>query len=203
MKKSKEEAEQTKQEIVDAAKGLFAVKGYAATSMNDICTAAGCSRGGLYHHFESKEDLFIYLADQAFTGSWKNWDEEIDDAMTATEQLYAYADYFVDTLQKPLNKAGEEFLSRVGPNSEAGQRFLGILTTYMQRFERLVQNGLDRGEWKGDNVQELAMMILGYYSGLSDSIQLMGKGDAKRFYRKATKLLLEGIQKKTISLRGR
>ncbi|GIO32992.1 MULTISPECIES: TetR/AcrR family transcriptional regulator [Paenibacillus] len=195
MKKSKDEAEQTKQDIVDAAKGLFAVKGYAATSMSDICSAAGCSRGGLYHHFDSKEDLFIYIADQAFTVSWQNWDEAIDETMTATEQLYKYADYFVDTLEKPLNKAGEEFISRVGADSEAGQRFLGILMGYMQRFERLVQTGLDRGEWKGDNAQELSMMILGYYSGLSDHIQMMGKADAKQFFRKATKLLLEGIQK--------
>ncbi|MEC0242148.1 TetR/AcrR family transcriptional regulator [Paenibacillus dokdonensis] len=195
MKKSKDDAELTKQAIVDAAKELFAAKGYAATSMADICSAAGCSRGGLYHHFESKEDLFVYLADQSFAVSWENWGKVAENSMTATEQLYMYADYFVDTLQKPLNKAGEEFLSRVGPESEAGQRFIGVLQVYMQRFESLVQAGLDRGEWKGDNPQELAMMILGYFSGLSDSIQLMDKADAKQFYRKATMLLLEGIQK--------
>ncbi|MCJ8012886.1 TetR/AcrR family transcriptional regulator [Paenibacillus sp. KQZ6P-2] len=195
MKKSKDDAELTKQTIVDAAKDLFAAKGYAATSMAEICSAAGCSRGGLYHHFDSKEDLFIFLADQSFTVSWENWDEVAEDSMTATEQLYRYAEYFVDTLQKPLNKAGEEFISRVGPDSEAGQRFLGILHGYMQRFQNLVQTGLDRGEWKGDNAQELAMIILGYYSGLSDSIQMMSKTEGKQLYRKATMLLLEGIQK--------
>lgn len=194
MKKSKDDAEMTKQAIAEAAKGLFAVKGYAATSMADICSAAGCSRGGLYHHFESKEDLFIYLAEQAFTVSWENWDQVVEDGMTATEQLYLYADYFVDTLEKPLNKAGEEFLNRTGPTSEAGQRFIGILQTYMQRFETLVRSGLENGEWKGDNPQELAMIILGYYSGLSDSMQMMDKTEAKKFYRKATMLLLEGIQ---------
>lgn len=194
MKKTKDDAELTKQAIVEAAKGLFSAKGYAATSMADICSAAGCSRGGLYHHFDSKEDLFIYLANQAFTVSWEQWGEVARDGMTATEQLYLYADYFVDTLQKPLNKAGEEFLSRIGPDSEAGQRFIGILQTYMQRFESLVRTGLERGEWKGDNPQELAMIILGFYSGLSDSIPMMDKADAKKLYRKATMLLLEGIK---------
>jgi AcrR family transcriptional regulator len=33
---------------------VFALKGYAATSMDDVAMAAGCSKGGLYHHFATK-----------------------------------------------------------------------------------------------------------------------------------------------------
>jgi AcrR family transcriptional regulator len=40
--------------IVQAALTVFALKGYAATSMDDVCLAAGCSKGGLYHHFRTK-----------------------------------------------------------------------------------------------------------------------------------------------------
>lgn len=40
--------------IVRAALGVFALKGYVAASMDDICLAAGCSKGGLYHHFANK-----------------------------------------------------------------------------------------------------------------------------------------------------
>ncbi|HXK34141.1 MAG TPA: helix-turn-helix domain-containing protein, partial [Dehalococcoidia bacterium] len=40
--------------IVRAALGVFALKGYVAASMDDICLAAGCSKGGLYHHFPNK-----------------------------------------------------------------------------------------------------------------------------------------------------
>jgi AcrR family transcriptional regulator len=41
-------------QITQAALMVFALKGYAATSMDDVCMAAGCSKGGLYHHFPSK-----------------------------------------------------------------------------------------------------------------------------------------------------
>lgn len=44
----------TRDQIVQAALGIFALKGYAAASMDDICLAAGCSKGGLYHHFPTK-----------------------------------------------------------------------------------------------------------------------------------------------------
>lgn len=40
--------------IVQAALTVFALKGYAAATMQDVCMAAGCSKGGLYHHFRTK-----------------------------------------------------------------------------------------------------------------------------------------------------
>ena len=43
--------------IVQAALTVFALKGYAAASMEDVCLAAGCSKGGLYHHFRTKHAL--------------------------------------------------------------------------------------------------------------------------------------------------
>ena len=44
----------TRDQIVQSALTVFALKGYAASSMDDICLAAGCSKGGLYHHFRTK-----------------------------------------------------------------------------------------------------------------------------------------------------
>ncbi len=44
----------TRDSIVSAALTVFALKGFAATSMDDVSMAAGCSKGGLYHHFPAK-----------------------------------------------------------------------------------------------------------------------------------------------------
>lgn len=44
--------------LVAAARDLFAADGYAATSLDAICAAAGLTKGALYHHFESKRDVF-------------------------------------------------------------------------------------------------------------------------------------------------
>ncbi len=41
-------------QIVQAALTVFALKGYSAASMDDVCMAAGCSKGGLYYHFPTK-----------------------------------------------------------------------------------------------------------------------------------------------------
>jgi len=51
-------------QIVQAALTVFALKGYAAASMDDLCLAAGCSKGGLYHHFPTKSAVLGGVVDR-------------------------------------------------------------------------------------------------------------------------------------------
>lgn len=51
------EAEERKQEILDAAEMLFGTKGFDNTSTGDILEAVGIARGTLYYHFKSKEEI--------------------------------------------------------------------------------------------------------------------------------------------------
>lgn len=50
--------------IAVAALAVFALKGYTAASMDDICLAAGCSKGGLYHHFPTKSAVLAAVVDR-------------------------------------------------------------------------------------------------------------------------------------------
>ncbi len=52
-----------REQITQAALTVFALKGFAAASMEDICLAAGCSKGGLYHHFRSKSEILGAVID--------------------------------------------------------------------------------------------------------------------------------------------
>lgn len=53
-----ERTETTTRTLVAAAHRLFATRGFAATPIEDVLKAAGIARGGLYHHFASKTELF-------------------------------------------------------------------------------------------------------------------------------------------------
>lgn len=54
-----EYAEATRQALVDAAGDLFAERGYAGTSIEDIARGARVTRGALYHHFAGKQEVFV------------------------------------------------------------------------------------------------------------------------------------------------
>ncbi|MCG7408786.1 TetR/AcrR family transcriptional regulator [Paenibacillus sp. ACRRX] len=58
------EAEERRNEILDAADKLFGQKGFDGTSTNDILEKVGIARGTLYHHFKSKEDIMNALIER-------------------------------------------------------------------------------------------------------------------------------------------
>lgn len=58
------DAEERRNEILDAADELFALKGFDGTSTNDILVKVGIARGTLYHHFKSKEDIMDALIER-------------------------------------------------------------------------------------------------------------------------------------------
>lgn len=56
--------EETVRKILDTAERLFIEKGYDRTSLQNIIEETGLSKGAIYHHFTSKEDIFYYVCDR-------------------------------------------------------------------------------------------------------------------------------------------
>ena len=61
----------TRRNIIEKSLQLFSVKGFYNTSISDIQQASGLTKGGLYGHFTSKEDIWYAVYDEAVT-IWKN-----------------------------------------------------------------------------------------------------------------------------------
>lgn len=73
----------TRTKLLNAALGLVRTAGYEATSVDDLCRAAGVSKGAFFHHFKSKEELAVASADY-----WS----EVTGALFATAPYHAYED---------------------------------------------------------------------------------------------------------------
>ena len=63
--------EQTVEKILDAAAALFAEKGYQSTTLQDIIDATGLSKGAVYHHFRSKEEIAQRVGDRWGDQMWE------------------------------------------------------------------------------------------------------------------------------------
>lgn len=69
--------EDTKGFILNKARKVFCLKGYAKVTMKDICEATGLSRGGLYRHFNSTKEIFLAQLDLLKNSSEKLLDSAI------------------------------------------------------------------------------------------------------------------------------
>ena len=67
MKRTQEDAEKTKQMILDAGIRVFSEQGYYHTSMEDIARAANVTRGAVYWHFKNKEDFILVMAESIYS----------------------------------------------------------------------------------------------------------------------------------------
>ena len=65
-RKTKEDAELTRQRIIDAAREVFLARGVSRSTLEHIATQAGVTRGAVYWHFSNKTDLFHAMREQVF-----------------------------------------------------------------------------------------------------------------------------------------
>lgn len=72
-----------KDKILDAAVSVIRIKGYAASTVDDLCAAAGVTKGAFFHHFKSKEELAVAAADY--------WSQSADD-LFANAPYHRHAD---------------------------------------------------------------------------------------------------------------
>ena len=63
VRSSKRPVAPARQKLLDAALSLVRTKGYASTTVDDICAAAGVTKGAFFHHFNQKEALGVAAAD--------------------------------------------------------------------------------------------------------------------------------------------
>lgn len=64
-RRTKEDAQATRTQLLDTAEVVFREKGVSRTTLADIASAAGVTRGAIYWHFENKADLFVAMCDRA------------------------------------------------------------------------------------------------------------------------------------------
>jgi TetR/AcrR family transcriptional repressor of nem operon len=92
-----------REKLLDAALVVIRSKGYSATTVDDLCHAAGVTKGAFFHHFESKQQLavaaaghFAAMADRIFSSApYRQLPDPVD-------RLLAYVDFRKAILQREL-----------------------------------------------------------------------------------------------------
>jgi AcrR family transcriptional regulator len=155
-------------QILITATAVFAEKGFAKTSMNDIVRASGLSKGGVYWHFKSKNELITAIFDTFFAGQEAIMNAVLDGAGSATARLLQMAHLAGSDLEAAFAQfpAPMEFYALASRNDELGKRLRAYYQVYLDKFSQLIQQGIDNGEWKPVSVPETAVTLISLMEGV-------------------------------------
>jgi TetR/AcrR family acrAB operon transcriptional repressor len=172
MRRTKEEAEITKQNLLKAALEVFSRKGYAATRVEDIAKQANVTTGAIYHHFGGKSDLYIALIEVYSARANQIFQQIIDEGGSPAAvlrrllvRLFEYAEE-----DKEYIAVVELFLNTNDVSPELAiinQQVLESRRALVQFFTGLIQNGLDDGEFHPwVSPENTALALLGFINGM-------------------------------------
>jgi AcrR family transcriptional regulator len=129
-------AELRRQKILTVASDLFATKGFEATSMRDVATAANLMSGSLYYHFASKEEMYVAVQDASVSKIFNAVEAAIAKAEGPWARLEAAA---IGHLEALLDRSGFRVL--VTPIFPPGlaPAVLEKLVAQRDQFERMIE----------------------------------------------------------------
>lgn len=162
--------EETVKKILDVSLKLFLEKGYERTTIQDIINNLnGLSKGAIYHHFKSKEDILLTATDYLFAQEDTDYWAQIRDnkALTAAQK---FQELFVSTINNPH----EKFLRQMGINQTNVPQFLiarmqrTIEVTAPDYIKPIIEQGIAEGTIQTDFPDELAEVMMLLFNIWSD-----------------------------------
>ena len=169
MSRHPDSSEIRRNQILDAATTVFVRQGFQHARMDDIVEESGLSKGTLYWYFKSKEDIINAILRRLFTGELANLESLLEAEGTVSERLVLLTSDRVNGMKhmSSLVPIIFEFYA-VAVHQQWVQQFIG---EYFQQFrkllEDLIQQGIDRGEFRPVNATEAAISLASMYEGLT------------------------------------
>lgn len=167
--------EKTKQDIREKAYQLFAEKGFKEVTMKDICELTGLSRGGLYRHYESTEQIFLEIvnafSDQQKSEIFTKIEQHVPAAAILEELLSRYASEMID-YKNSISLAIYEFYSNpaISKEDNSVKRRYEISKT---AWIGLINYGISTKEFNPVNPESIFNIIIFAYQGVRMYSKLM------------------------------
>ncbi len=188
----------TKAHILATATAVFAEKGFAKASMNDIVRASGLSKGGVYWHFKSKDAIVEAIFEQFFTGQLVVLDMVFSSSGSAGEKILQLAKISGSDLVEMAQHFPSplEFYALASRDEKLTQVLQNYLEAYQEKMGLIIQQGIDAGEFQAVDAADTAVTLGAFFEGIFLLWAVYPtKIDMGRQVETAVQLLLDGLRK--------
>src|SRR5258708_16458687 len=162
-------SELRRNQILDAAMPVFARLGFEHARMDDIVEASGLSKGALYWYFKSKEEIITGILRRLFTTDIEQLGGLLESEGTVSERLLLLTRFRVAGLKRlaDLLPILVEFYAVTVREGRVREFISGYFGSFRELLVDLIQQGIDRGEFRPVSTVETAVNLFSIYQGLT------------------------------------
>jgi AcrR family transcriptional regulator len=181
-----------RQAILEAARGVFALSGYEATTVRDIIRATDLGTGTFYNYFKSKEEVFQALSSDSvrrfrpLLGEVRQQSDSFEDFVHGAYR--AYFQFLSDENSEAI-QGGAPHIALIGVRVDTPE-----MLTIFEEIRTMFEEMLSAGEAPRVDSEYLAAAAIGIARDLGDHMLLRRPVDVDEATRFAASLLLGGLQ---------
>nr|WP_090277140.1 TetR/AcrR family transcriptional regulator [Mycolicibacterium komanii] len=187
--------EHTRSLLLDAAEDVFAEKGFTAATLDDIAYEAGYTKGAIYKHFSTKEELFLAVSDRY----WRRYFDNFAEVMASSKQVGARERDEIAQRWRQLSRdrgaehaaLGHEFTLYLLRNPDARERVVGKRAEVVEALAKFIVDGIDR---LGGTLRIPPLTLAQVLIATSDAIVLGSELDDVDLYRPIIDMYLSAIK---------
>ena len=157
-------AETTRKKLISVSANLFNTQGYKATSISDITKATGFTKGAIYRHFESKQDLEKHALQSLSKLMFDEIGREIRNASTFQQKFEAVFSFFENYMNTPLFKGGCPLLNAAVEADDSNpilrKQVYKMLQDLKASVSKLIENGIKNDQVKPETDPEFLSTIM-------------------------------------------
>ena len=160
--------DETKRLILEKAMALFAKKGFKNVTMKDICIDTGLSRGGLYRHYESTNQIFSEIIDILMNTQDNELSSKIENEVPAPVILDEILERYNKEMLDGSGSLSIAILEFYSENQSSGNDNV-LFEQYLyskDMWRNFISYGVNRGEFNNVNSEEIIDMIIFSYQGV-------------------------------------
>jgi AcrR family transcriptional regulator len=199
-KRREREQSMRRELIMNTARQLFAEKGVDSTTVEEIAARAELGKGTIYSYFQSKEQIYIAILESGLDDLRERMDRAMENPASAVDALYKMYDVFIEFNRERKGFVESLFLQA---DQQSFFRLSGVVgglknraSVWNQLVAKVLQWGIERGEFKRLDVNKLAQVIVGMIIGLIIQNQIVPPDTGfDSFGDVMFEMTLEGIRK--------
>lgn len=197
MAAGKPDPDARKRQILEAATAVFARRGFDGASMDDIVRESGISKGGLYWHFKSKDEIIAAILRQFFDQEMADMEAILARDGAADERLLQLSAHLADEMEQAfgLLPISLEFYA-VAARQESVRTFLqDYYDSYQTTLQELVEEGIAQGAFRPVDATAATTSIIAAFEGLILLWAIHPEAiDLKQHTKETIRLLLDGLR---------